>query len=158
MCMKAGDSTRVRVFVVALAGVTAFLMAGCSSGLPTAPSELMKGIGIYQDADFRGRSASVMTSIRDLGNLSSGPCKAVDTGASVINFISGALAGGSTSTIESKSWDDCISSIRVAPGAHAIVYRDPDFHGQSLEIVSDVPDLKLVRMNDEISSIRVVSP
>ena len=62
-------------------------------------------------------------------------------------------------------WDNCISSIRVAPGWRAIIYRDEDFRGASLEIATDVPNLQLVSgscghdgLNDCITSIRVLAP
>ena len=145
---------RIRSFVLALAGVAALLVAGCEERLPTAPSELTKGIVVYDRANFGGHSGYLTKSVGDLGLLP-GPCEAVDSGASRLNLIT-----GSTSSMTSNSCDDCIYSIRVAPGTHATVYRDPDFHGESFEINSDVPDLKPAasRMNHEISSIRIVSP
>jgi hypothetical protein len=55
-----------------------------------------------------------------------------------------------------------MSSIRVAPGWRATIYRDTGFDGQSLDISQDVPNLQLVPgtcshdgLNDCISSIRV---
>jgi hypothetical protein len=147
----------------------AAVMEGCS-GLPTAPSELTDGIAIYERANFLGKSALVKSSIGDLDS-SDGPCKAVDTIATILSY---------SGTVYSHSWDDCISSIRVTPGWRAIVYRDPDFHGSSVEIVSDVVDLQQLAatlitvgeyrqasggpvhlgalMSHEISSIRVFPP
>jgi hypothetical protein len=49
----------------------------------------------------------------------------------------------------------------VTPGWRAIVYRDPDFKGRSLEVMADAIDLKLavnVGLNREISSIRLFPP
>ena len=145
-------------FVAVLAAVTAPLMAGCEMALPTGPSELTKGIVIYEDATFLGKSAHVTTSIRDLWDVK-GPCKSTDVAAGVIVSILGQEAVNSTT----ESWDDCISSLQVTPGSRAIVYSDPDFHGRSLEVVSDVANLQLaaanpIGMNDQISSIRVVPP
>lgn len=58
-----------------------------------------------------------------------------------------------------------MSSIRAAPGWRATVYRDPNFRGESLEVIQDVPNLQLVPgtcshdgLNDCISSIRVRRP
>jgi hypothetical protein len=38
------------------------------------------------------------------------------------------------------SWDDCISSVRVAPGWSATLYRDPDYDDDHVTVTSDVPD------------------
>ena len=69
---------------------------------------------------------------------------------------------GSTGDTTVRNWGDCISSIRVAPGWHATIYRDDSFKGQSVETTSDLPNLQLVAgscdkdgLNDCISSIRV---
>jgi hypothetical protein len=139
------------LFVTALAGVTALLMAGCEMALPTAPSELTTGIVIYERTNFLGKSALVKTSIADLGDFK-GPCNAED-GLSIIF--------SPQTPITTSSWDDCIASIRVTPGWRAIVYRDPDFKGRSLEVMADAIDLKLavnVGLNREISSIRLFPP
>ena len=57
---------------------------------------------------------------------------------------------------------DCISSIRVAAGWHATIYKDDSFRGQSVETTSDLPNLQVVAgschddgLNDCVSSIRV---
>ena len=59
-------------------------------------------------------------------------------------------------------WDDCISSIRVAPGWRAVIFEDDGFDGDSQVLTSDTPNLQLVPgrcdhdgMNDCITSIRV---
>lgn len=88
------------------------------------------------------------------------PCKSTDVAAGVIVSILFQEPVDSTT----ESWDDCISSIQVTPGSRAIVYSDPDFHGRSLEVASDVAKLQLATaanpfgMNDQIFSIRVVPP
>ena len=141
-----------RVFTTGLTGVTALLMAGCEMALPTVPSEMTTGIVIYADTNFRGKSALVKASLQDLGDFG-GPCKASDA-----PIFSAVFDLPRTTT---DSWDDCISSIRVAPGWRAVVYRDPNFKGRSLEVESDVIDLKLVAnggLNREISSIRLFPP
>jgi hypothetical protein len=72
-------------------------------------------------------------------------------------------SNGSTSTF--YDWNDCISSIRLAPGWGATVYRDTDYEGDSLAVTGDLPNLQLVAgrcnhdgMNDCISSIRLTPP
>lgn len=63
-------------------------------------------------------------------------------------------------------WNDCVSSVRVAPGWRATLYRDPNYHDAALEITADVPNLQLVRehdcshggLNDCVSSVRVRQP
>jgi hypothetical protein len=132
-------------------------MSGCAAPiirytLPTPPSDLTSGLIIYENPDYKDRrqknmSAAVESDIADLWYYD-GPC---------VYDREDLYA----------TWDDCISSIRVAPGWRAIVYSDKDFLGESLEISADVPNLKLVKgschgpkkgLNDCITSIRVLAP
>ena len=61
----------------------------------------------------------------------------------------------------SRTWNDCISSVRVFPGWAATLYGDSEFKGAALEVIEDVPDLGALRgscdgsYDDCISSIRV---
>ena len=60
-------------------------------------------------------------------------------------------------------WNDCISSVKVAPGWRATLYRDDGFRDDSLEISADAPNLQLVTrhdcphdgLNDCVTSVRV---
>ena len=131
-----------------IAGVCALLALACGSQkLPTAPDELTEGIVIYKDRDFKGKSAYVATDIPDLRSYS-GPCE-----------VSSDNGDGTTSS--TNSWDNCISSIRVAPGWRATIYGDTKYRGGTLEITGDVADLRRVPgtcgegLNDCVSSIRV---
>jgi hypothetical protein len=117
--------------------------------LPTAPSELTAGIVIYQHANFLGESAHITTDIENLESVR-GPCVRSDTDAN-----------GNTSSTD--SWDDCASSIRVAPGWRATLYEDPKFKGWAADVGEEnVANCQLVRgpcshdtFNDCASSIRV---
>jgi hypothetical protein len=140
-CMRRGPFT---VFLVVA-------MSGCGDSslytLPTAPSDLTSGITIYEHWNYQGASAAVTSDIADLGDYD-GPC--IDKDDDLASY---------------PLWDECISSIRVAPGWRAIIYRNRDFRGESLEITADVPNLQLVRgscphdgLNDCITSIRVLAP
>src|SRR5215203_4566747 len=136
--------------VTCVATVVALLL-GCEQTLPSAPSELTTGIVIYEHANYLGESAHITSDVKDLGDFR-GPCEDTSYDAN----------GGSTTTHE---WNDCISSIRVAPGWRATVYENDDFKGESLELSSDVANLQLVKgtcnhggLNDCISSIRVNRP
>lgn len=126
------------------------LLSGCQDRLPTAPSEVTTGLVIYEHANFVGASALITRDIRDLKDFR-GPCERYES-------------SGSGSVSVDRSWDDCISSIRVAPGWRATVYRHDDFRGESLDLDADVSNLQLVAgdcdegMNDCITSIRVVRP
>src|SRR5262245_11659179 len=73
--------------------------------LPTEPSELVQGIVVYEHANFQGRSAHITRNMNDLGSWD-GPCEHTsDSG------------NGGTDTV--FDWNDCISSVRVAPGWEA---------------------------------------
>lgn len=118
--------------------------AGCETRLPMEPSELTTGIVVYEHANYRGDSAHITSDIRDLRDVR-GPCAHAD-------------GDGSTSF----DWNDCISSVRVAPGWRATLYRDDGFRDDSLEVTSDVANLQLVNhdcpkdgLNDCVTSIRV---
>ena len=54
-----------------------------------------------------------------------------------------------------NAWNDRISSIRVFGRARAIVYTDAGYRGQRLRIDRDIPDLRSVDLDDQISSIDV---
>ena len=117
--------------------------------LATAPSELTTGIVIYQHANFLGESAHITSDIENLESVR-GPCVRSDTDAN-----------GNTSSTD--SWDDCASSIRVAPGWRATLYEDPKFKGWAADVGEEnVANYQLVRgscsydtFNDCASSIHV---
>ena len=128
--------------------VMALTAAGCEKSLPSAPSKLSSGVTFYEHANFLGESAHVTGDVRDLKDFS-GPCEHQSTSAT----------GGTTTT---RDWNDCVSSMRVAPGWRIQVYRDDDFRGQTLSATQDVPNLQLVAgtcdhdgLNDCITSVRV---
>ena len=120
------------------------LLDGCRDRLPTAPSELTTGIVIYQHANFLGESAHITADISDLKKVR-GPCRRSDD-------------DGVT-----DSWDDCVSSVRVAPGWRATLYEDPKFKGWAADVGEEnVANYQLVRgpcskdtFNDCASSVRV---
>lgn len=123
-------------------------LAACQDSLPMAPSDLQSGIVIYQHANFLGESAHVTDSVGNLANVK-GPCIETDTSPD-----------GSTSTRE--SWNDCISSVRVAPGWQATLYRNTGYGGDKLDVTGEVANLQLSDgdcdhdgFNDCTTSIRV---
>jgi hypothetical protein len=122
----------------------ASLAYGCSpEELPMAPSALSAGIILYEHANFLGNSAHLTGDLPDLRDFK-GPCIHSDDASS-------------------RDWNDCVSSVRVAPGWRATLYRGTDFHDDALDISEDVANLQLIRihdcneggMNDCISSVRV---
>ena len=133
------------------AGATAVLVVSCDRAqLPVGPSELTSGIVIYEHADYAGASAHLT---EDIGHLKDfeGPCQRLESD------------GNFTTTV--NVWDDCISSVRVAPGWQAILYRDDDFDGDQLRVTQDIANLTLARgncdkggFNDCVTSIHLVSP
>jgi hypothetical protein len=132
--------TRLRVCgpVVAFAA-----LSGCEVTLPVAPTDLTTGIIIYEHANFLGRSAHVTEDIKDLRSVDRGACALED----------------------STTWNDCVSSVRVAPGTRVTLYRDPNFRGESLELTIDIPNLQLAKgscshegLNDCVTAIRIENP
>lgn len=120
--------------------------AGCeTSRLPGAPSDLEAGIVIYEDANYRGASALVTEDVRDLRDVR-GPCEHYDSDRGYY-----------------YDWNDCISSVKVAPGWRATLYRDDNYRDDELTITADQPNLQLVTqhdcphdgLNDCVTSIRV---
>ena len=128
------------VVVVALAG------SGCRESFPTAPAELQTGIIVYQHADYLGESAHITTNVSDLKDYR-GPCFETDSEGLPISV-----------------WNDCISSISVAPGWRAHVYEHDDFDGDYIEVTGDLANLRFAGtgcsdgFNDCITSIRVFAP
>ena len=127
-------------------------MAGCEmASLPTAPSDLTSGVSIYEHANFSGDSALLTTSSTNLSEFK-GPCEHTETDAD-----------GTASS--SYDWNDCVSSLRVAQGWRAVIYRDTNYRGQALEFTADAPNLQRVAgtcphdgLNDCITSIKVIAP
>jgi hypothetical protein len=119
------------------------LLSGCEMTLPGAPSELTTGIVVYEHANYLGRSAHITSDINDLRKIDRGPCE----------------------TEDASTWDNCISSVRVAPATRATLFRDSNFKGESVEVTSDIPNLQLEKgscahdgLNDCVTSIRVTRP
>jgi len=144
--------TRRRTVWATLPAVLLAVLAGCSESLPTAPTELTRGVTIYEHANFAGDSGLLTNDVRDLKDYD-GPCEWSATTTT---------PDGTPWTTSGSNWNDCISSIRVAPGWRAIVYVDGSFHGDSLELTADAPNLQVVSgscahdgFNDCITSIRV---
>ena len=120
---------------------------GAREALPTAPSELLTGIVVFDRANFAGGSAHIQGDVADLSNYS-GPCEH-DKG---------------DDAPPAHDWDDCISSIRLSPNVRATIYVDTKFKGWGVTIDEDVPNLEFVlgpcrraSMNKCITSIRVTS-
>ena len=142
--MKVRTNDLMRPVALSLAQVLAL---GCQESLPTAPSTLETGITVYEHADFLGKSAHITSDISDLRDFD-GPCE----------HTSADQYGVSTS----HDWNDCISSVRVAPGWRATIYKDTGYRDDSLEMTGDVPNLQAVLgdcpkggLNDCVSSVRV---
>jgi hypothetical protein len=122
-------------------------LAGCMDSLPSAPSELTEGIIVYEDANYQGSWVEITDDVSDLADLS-GPCQGIQI-LPEIELVS--------------DWDDCISSVRVAPGWKAILYRGNSYRDDALEITSDMADLVKVPhdcpeggLNDCVTSIDVI--
>jgi hypothetical protein len=126
--------------------VTAIALAalayGCNpSELPMAPTPFLTGVILYEHANFLGNSAHLTADVADLRNFK-GPC---------------------TQNEDTHDWNDCVSSVRVAPGWRATLYRGTNYRDDALEVTEDVVNLQLVKehdcdrggLNDCVSSVRV---
>ena len=137
-------ASRSRASGLVTAIALAALAYGCTpSELPMAPTALTTGIILYEHANFLGNSAHLIADVADLREFR-GPC----------------IQGDDAS---SRDWNDCVSSVRVAPGWRATLYRGANYDDDALEITEDVANLQLVRqhdcdrggLNDCVSSVRV---
>ena len=130
--------------VIVCGVVLAVLGAGCERPeLPMSPTTPSDGIVLFEHANFLGNSAYITGDIPDLREFK-GPC---------------VHGGGDDAAFD---WNDCVSSVRVAPGWRATIYKDTNYRDDSLEITADAPNLQLVPgdcdhagLNDCISSVRV---
>ena len=86
--------------------------------LPTAPSDLTSGVSIYEHANFSGDSALLTTSYTNLSEFK-GPCEHCDTDAN-------------GSVLYTYDWNDCVSSVKLAQGWRAVIYRDSNYRGQAV--------------------------
>lgn len=119
--MKATSRTRLLASLIALVGIA----AGCQKELsPVWPDAPLDGIYIYSEANYSGHSAQLLKSVYNLVDYK-GPCGIEYMGSS-------------------KSWSDCIQSIRVTPGWQTTLYADHNYGGKSLQLTADVADLSKV--------------
>jgi hypothetical protein len=130
-------------------------LPGCEERLPTAPSDLVTGVVVYEHADYAGKSAHITSDIAYLHDDLRGPC---------LKVVGPNLPPLAPASVE-DGWDDCISSIRVAPGWGAILYMDRDFNNDQLHVTEDIPNLTHVPgrcakggFNDCVTSIRLNRP
>ena len=129
-------------------------MAACQKDLPPGPSEFETGITVYEHANFQGESAHITSDIANLEDYK-GPR---------VTYTYGFLGSVPTATPH-NSWDDCISSVRVAPGWSATLYRDPHYEDDQVTVTTDVPNFTAIPhdcpedgLNDCVSSIRIRRP
>src|SRR3954468_9255953 len=135
------EGTMRAVVQAGIVTIAALLLPSCGGHDPLGPTPVDQGIIIFVHADFRGTSQQLAADVNDLGKVE-GPC-------------------GTTESESDRTWNDCISSVRVLPGWRATLYGDKDFRGATIEVTEDVRDLGALHggcsgsLNDCISSIRV---
>jgi hypothetical protein len=139
-------STRPGPRRYAVLGLVVCLVA-CQDSLPGAPTDLQSGLIIYEHANYQGASAHITESVGNLDDFE-GPCIAYDS------------SGGVSTAYD--TWNECVSSVRLAPGWRATLYRDTGYDGDKLDVTGDIANLQLSRgdcdhdgFNDCTSSIRV---
>jgi hypothetical protein len=119
---------------------------GVFKELPTAPSDFSTGVIVYEHANYLGKSGHITADTPNLADFDDGPCEHYDSDDG-----------------KYFDWEYCISSVRVAPGWRATLYRGRNYHDDSIEITEDMPNLQLVSqhdcphdgLNDCVSSLRV---
>ena len=115
--------------------IAMIVFASCGGGVGPLPPP-SEGIVLYEHPNFEGHSIQLLSDQEDLESIA-GPC-------------------------DPSHWDDCASSVRVAPGWRAIVYEDPDYKGKAFTVTSDIGDLEHspdpTNWDDKISSIRLLRP
>ena len=144
-CLDPHRSARRLWIPLVYGAVTCVVASGCRPDLPTAPSELTSGIVVYDFQDYQGESAHVTEDISDLDDVQ-GPCRKSDSDGTFMDI-----------------WDDCISSVRIAPGWEAHLYEHPNFGGWDGIVRQDISDLGEVlgpchsdnNLDNCVSSIRV---
>ena len=102
----------------ALASCALLFLLGCEAlpSFPTAPADLTSGVAVFEHADYAGESALIT---QDEENLKE---------------VQGACGDQSDESDSGEvGWSDCISSVRIAPGWRAVLYRDDGFKGEQLE-------------------------
>jgi peptidase inhibitor family I36 len=131
--------------------IVLLFVAACQKELPMAPSDLVSGIVVYEHANYLGESAHITTDVADLTDFK-GPC---------LHTTANCDRNGCSTE---ESWDDCISSVRVAPGWQAVLWEDDDYSGDRLTVTGDIPNLDGTRgcssrgFNDCVTSIRLIRP
>jgi len=129
---------------VAIAALTAAACNGLKD-LPLEPTELTRGLIVYEHANFLGYASHVTADISDLSKFK-GPCEHEDSDGATF-----------------YDWNDCISSVKVAPGWTATLYRGTGFKDDSIVLTADAGNLQdftqhdcpKTGLNDCVSSIRV---
>lgn len=127
------------------------LLWACRTSLPLGPSEVTSGIVVYEHPNYMGRSALIERDVKNFSDVK-GPCH-----ESSYNNVAGVYE-------EIDVWNDCISSIRLAPGWRARVFRDSGFDDDYLRVDLDIPDFRHITgpcdgtFNDCISSIVLLPP
>ncbi len=145
LCGPAGERHFTALFLVLM------LLAGCSDPTDPVPTS---GIIVFARADYGGPYRTFVDDVLDLKRVEDKPQPDAEDCAD--KFFG------------QERWTDCISSIRVADGWQAVVYRHDTFRGDSLTVTFDIPDLSQIQLqsspdearapwswDDQISSIRV---
>jgi hypothetical protein len=72
-----------------------------------------------------------------------------------INYSGTAFGANASSDFVGWTWNDQISSLRVAPGHAVVLYQDWMFGGAAIRLTGDITDLRVYGVNDWASSFRI---
>lgn len=98
------------------------LLGACDSDSPTQPSPT-GGVTLYEQSDYRGASYMLTYDEENL-DTERGPCEATDD------------------RDDGRSWDKCVSSIRIEEGWQAVVFERDDYGGRSRTFTASVANLR----------------
>jgi hypothetical protein len=75
-----------------------------------------------------------------------------------VNFQGASFCATADSSWVGGTWNDRISSVKVAAGYKVTLYRDIDYGGKTLVLGGDAANLVSLGFNDQASSYRIVAP
>ena len=103
-----------------------------------------------QDANFQGNCQTLQGSIADLRNINYN-----DRISSIRRVRGGAFRNRAGSVYSDGRYEDDQYQYGNNRGTGMVVFANPDFRGRSAAVRGDMPDLRPLGMNDQITSLQI---